>query len=48
LGAAVAQTLAAREPPAVRRLVLVSPAGLRPLPAAACAARARSGRRSPR
>jgi pimeloyl-ACP methyl ester carboxylesterase len=38
MGAAVALTLAAREPRAVRRLVLVSPAGLRPLPFAACAA----------
>jgi pimeloyl-ACP methyl ester carboxylesterase len=38
MGAAVALTLAARAPAAVRRLVLVSPAGLRPLPAAVCAA----------
>lgn len=37
MGAAVALTLAAREPVSVRRLVLVSPAGLRPLPFAACA-----------
>jgi pimeloyl-ACP methyl ester carboxylesterase len=32
MGAAVALTLAAREPDAVRSLVLVSPAGLRPIP----------------
>ena len=35
MGAAVALTLAARDPGAVRSLVLVSPAGLRPLPLAA-------------
>ena len=34
MGAAVALTLAARHPDAIRSLVLVSPAGLRPLPAA--------------
>lgn len=38
MGAAVALTLAARAPRAVRRLVLVSPAGLRPLPFPACLA----------
>lgn len=38
MGAAVALTLAARDPAAVRSLVLVSPAGLRPLPSAAGAA----------
>jgi len=38
MGAAVALTLAAREPGAVRRLVLVSPAGLRPIPAPLAAA----------
>ena len=38
MGAAVALTLAARDPGAVRSLVLVSPAGLRPLPFAAGAA----------
>jgi pimeloyl-ACP methyl ester carboxylesterase len=37
MGAAVALTLAAREPQAVRSLVLVSPAGLRPTPFAAAA-----------
>ncbi len=38
MGAAVALMLAAREPAAVRSLVLVSPAGLRPLPLVAAAA----------
>lgn len=38
MGAAVALTLAALDPAAVRGLVLVSPAGLRPLPFAAGAA----------
>ncbi len=38
MGAAVALTLAAREPRAVRSLVLVSPAGLRPIPPLAAAA----------
>jgi pimeloyl-ACP methyl ester carboxylesterase len=38
MGAAVALTLAARFAGTVRRLVLVSPAGLRPLPFLACAA----------
>jgi len=37
MGAAVALTLAAQEPGAVRRLVLVSPAGLRPMPFVAAA-----------
>jgi pimeloyl-ACP methyl ester carboxylesterase len=38
MGAAVALTLAAREPDAVRSLVLVSPAGLRPIPYVGAAA----------
>ena len=38
MGGAVALTLAARDPAAVRRLVLVAPAGLRPMPAAAARA----------
>jgi pimeloyl-ACP methyl ester carboxylesterase len=38
MGAAVALTLAAQRPVAVRSLVLVSPAGLRPIPLAAAAA----------
>jgi pimeloyl-ACP methyl ester carboxylesterase len=38
MGAAVAITLAVREPDAVRSLVLVSPAGLRPIPLAGAAA----------
>lgn len=38
MGAAVALTLAALRPAAVRSLVLVSPAGLRPIPLAAAAA----------
>ena len=38
IGAAVAITLAVREPGAVRSLVLVSPAGLRPIPLAGAAA----------
>ena len=38
MGAAVAITLAAREPDAVRSLVLVSPAGLRPIPFVGAAA----------
>ncbi len=38
MGAAVALTLAAREPAAVRSLVLVSPAGLRPIPRTVAAA----------
>jgi pimeloyl-ACP methyl ester carboxylesterase len=38
MGAAVALTLAAREPDAVRSLVLVSPAGLRPIPFVVAAA----------
>lgn len=38
LGGAVAMTLAAREPEAVGRLVLVAPAGLRPMPALAARA----------
>jgi 3-oxoadipate enol-lactonase len=38
MGAAVALTLAACEPDAVRSLVLVSPAGLRPIPFVAAAA----------
>jgi pimeloyl-ACP methyl ester carboxylesterase len=38
MGASVALTLAAREPDAVRSLVLVSPAGLRPIPRLAAAA----------
>jgi len=37
MGAAVALTLAARNPSAVRSLVLISPAGLRPLPLAVAA-----------
>lgn len=37
MGAAVALTLAARHPRAVRSLVLISPAGLRPLPLAVAA-----------
>ena len=38
MGGAVALTLAARDPEAVRRLVLVASAGLRPMPAAAARA----------
>jgi pimeloyl-ACP methyl ester carboxylesterase len=38
LGGAVALTLAARDPDAIRRLVLVAPAGLRPMPASAARA----------
>jgi pimeloyl-ACP methyl ester carboxylesterase len=38
MGGAVALTVAARDPAAVRRLVLVAPAGLRPMPAAAARA----------
>lgn len=38
MGGAVALTLAAQRPAAVRGLVLVSPAGLRPIPASAAAA----------
>ena len=38
MGAAVALTLAAHEPDAVSGVVLVSPAGLRPIPSAAAAA----------
>jgi pimeloyl-ACP methyl ester carboxylesterase len=38
MGGAVALSLAARDPSAIRRLVLVAPAGLRPMPAAAARA----------
>jgi pimeloyl-ACP methyl ester carboxylesterase len=38
MGGAVALALAARDPGAIRRLVLVAPAGLRPMPAAAARA----------
>jgi pimeloyl-ACP methyl ester carboxylesterase len=38
MGGAVALTLAARDPDSIRRLVLVAPAGLRPMPAAAARA----------